>query len=39
MDITLKAHRYGTVSMAPDAMHGCTEVPVTLRRLMRQRYI
>jgi poly-beta-1,6-N-acetyl-D-glucosamine synthase len=38
MDITLKAHRYGTVSMAPDAV-GYTEVPVTLRRLMRQRYI
>lgn len=38
MDITLKAHRYGRVVMAPDAV-GYTEVPDTFRRLMRQRFI
>jgi poly-beta-1,6-N-acetyl-D-glucosamine synthase len=38
MDITLKAHRYGRVAMAPEAV-GYTEVPPTLRKLVRQRFI
>jgi cellulose synthase/poly-beta-1,6-N-acetylglucosamine synthase-like glycosyltransferase len=36
MDITLKAHRRGRVAMAPECV-GFTEVPQTMRALMRQR--
>lgn len=36
MDITLKAHRRGRVAMAPECV-GFTEVPETMRALMRQR--
>jgi poly-beta-1,6-N-acetyl-D-glucosamine synthase len=37
MDITVKAHRHGRVSMSTEAV-GYTEVPSTLRGLLRQRY-
>lgn len=37
MDMTLKAHRVGRVAMAPESI-GFTEVPATLRSLVRQRF-
>jgi cellulose synthase/poly-beta-1,6-N-acetylglucosamine synthase-like glycosyltransferase len=37
MDITVKAHRHGRVSMSTQAV-GYTEVPATLKGLLRQRY-
>jgi cellulose synthase/poly-beta-1,6-N-acetylglucosamine synthase-like glycosyltransferase len=36
MDMTMKAHRAGRVAVAPDSI-GFTEVPATLRGLLRQR--
>jgi poly-beta-1,6-N-acetyl-D-glucosamine synthase len=37
MDMTLKAHRQGTIAVAPQAI-GYTSVPETLRGLIRQRF-
>jgi cellulose synthase/poly-beta-1,6-N-acetylglucosamine synthase-like glycosyltransferase len=37
MDMTLKAHRSGLVTTAPDSI-GLTEVPTSLRALIRQRH-
>jgi glycosyltransferase involved in cell wall biosynthesis len=36
LDMTMKAHRLGLVAVAPESI-GFTEVPVTLRALVRQR--